>query len=250
MRDTCKRLVYWGQYGPTCWFNALLMVVFYSQLSRERIIQASKSWDTNVKIYKIFNHILKYKFVRSKKPEKDHAFFKRIKAENILKLLHNYNPKFVFNPTKYKKRGFSAEFYIKKFYKMLGISSLFFVRFGPDRVAYHAKNHLDYSAFDLSKKRINFKIKFKLPTYVQNRLKTIPDILFVEAGNTCTQNESWYQKSCPHYLFKNNELASLNDTITFNNTIYKLDSVLLNNWNIMRSNHTIAGITCNNERYV
>jgi len=255
MSDTCKRLVYWGQFGPTCWFNTLLMVVFYSQLSRERVMQASKNWNKKLKIYKIFNHILKYKFVKSKNPEKDHKFFEKIKAENILKMLHNYNPKFIFNPSKYKNRGFSSDFYIKRFYKMLGVSSLFLIRFDSETVGYNTKNNIDYKTFDLGTKKgkgIFFQTINKTATYVQNKLKLVPDVLFIECKIDAEGSEDVYRKTLPHYVFKNKELASMNDTIVFNNTVYKLDSVLLNNWNqpLIDKGHAIAGITCNNERYV
>ena len=35
----CSRVVYWGQEGPLCWFNAILMAVLYSQRSRQVLLQ-------------------------------------------------------------------------------------------------------------------------------------------------------------------------------------------------------------------
>ena len=246
MSDPCKKLVYWAQYGPTCWFNALLMAVFYSQFSRERVIQASKNWDNKIKIFKIFKHILKYKFVKSKNPEKDHKFFEKIKAENILKMLHNYDPMFVIDHSKNKKRGFSATLYIKSFYKMLGVNGLYFERVDNETLEYSKKNHIDYQSIHLTESNIKFASKPKTAEYVQNKLKLVPDILFVE----CQDN--YKNIISPHCIIKNKELASMNDTIVYNNNVYKLDSVLLNNWNntIVKKRHSIAGITCNDERYV
>ena len=130
MSDNCKRLVYWGQYGPTCWFNSLLMTIFYSQLSRELLLKASKSWDSRIKIYKIFRHILKYKYIKSNNPEKDIKFFEDIKPEKIIELLHNFNKKnFMFNIK--KSEGFVPIIYLKKFYKILGVNCMYFARITP-----------------------------------------------------------------------------------------------------------------------
>lgn len=248
--DVCKRLVYWGQFGPTCWFNALLMVIFYSQHSRERVIQASKTWDNKIKIFKIFKHILKYKFVKSSKPEKDIKFFERIKAEKILQLLHNYKAnKFVFNPKKHLKHGFAHELYIKKFYKMLNLNGMHFTRFDENTVAYSRRNHIELNSIKITGKGISYNPKVKSLAYVQRKLKTIPDFLFIEC-NTSKNFRGYYESSLQNQIFKDVQLASMNDIITFNNTQYVLDSVVLSNWNTNSDFHAIAGITCNNERYV
>ena len=250
--DVCKRLVYWGQFGPTCWFNALLMVIFYSQHSRERVIEASKSWDDKIKIFKIFKHILKYKFVKSKKPEKDIKFFERIKPEKILQILHDYKTnKFVFNPKKHLKHGFAHELYIKKFYKLLNLNGMHFTRFDDNTVAYGRRNHINLNSIQITAKGITYIPKVKSLEYIQRKLKTIPDVLFIEC-NTSKDMRVYYEGSFKNQIFKDIQLASMNDVIIFNNTQYVLDSVILSNWNnsTISRMHAIAGITCNNERYV
>ena len=180
--DVCKRLVYWGQFGPTCWFNALLMVMLYSQYSREREMDASKTWDENIKIYKIFKHILKYKFIKSKKPEKDIKFFERIKPEKILQMLHEYKSnKFVFNPKKHTRSGFSPDLYIKRFYKMLNVSCLQFTRFDNNTVAYSKKNHIRSETVSIKNNMTSYMTKIKSAEYVQRKLKTTTSV----ASATC-----------------------------------------------------------------
>jgi hypothetical protein len=49
---------------------------------------------------------------------------------------------------------------------------------------------------------------------------------------------------------KYNELRKFKDKIVFNGYIYKLDSMIITNYNAKSKNHGIAGITCNNVRYV
>ena len=250
--DVCKRLVYWGQFGPTCWFNALLMVMLYSQHSRERVMSASKSWDENIKIYKIFKHILKYKFIKSKKPEKDIKFFERIKPEKILQLLHEYKSnKFIFNPKKHNRSGFSPDLYIKRFYKLLNVNCMLITRFDNNTVAYGKKNHVKPETITIKNNTSSYYTKVKSADYVQRKLKTIPDIITVECDDS-RDLRSLYGGSYKNYIFKDVQLASMNDIIIFNNTQYVLDSVILSNWNdsIVSRSHAIAGITCNNERYV
>jgi hypothetical protein len=250
--DVCKRLVYWGQFGPTCWFNALLMVILYSQYSRDCVLNASKTWDDKMKIYKIFKHILKYKFVKSKKPEKDIKFFERIKPEKILQMLHEYKSnKFIFNPKKHYRSGFSPDIYIKKFYKMLNVNCLQFTRFDNNTVAYSKKNHMYPETVNIKNNLISYKTKIKSIDYVQRKLKTIPDVIVVEC-NDSKDVINFYGGSYKNYIFKDVQIASMNNTIIFNNAHYVLDSVILSNWNHseISKSHAIAGITCNNDRYV
>ena len=46
----------------------------------------------------------------------------------------------------------------------------------------------------------------------------------------------------------NQDLLTYNDTISYNNNTYKLDSIILSDFK--KYKHAIAGITCKNERFV
>ena len=39
------------------------------------MIKASRDWDMKIKVLELFKYILKYKYVRTKKPTKDVKFF-------------------------------------------------------------------------------------------------------------------------------------------------------------------------------
>ena len=41
----CLNLSVIPQFGGTCWFNAILMIALYSQLTRKIVIKSSKTWD-------------------------------------------------------------------------------------------------------------------------------------------------------------------------------------------------------------
>jgi hypothetical protein len=47
-----------------------------------------------------------------------------------------------------------------------------------------------------------------------------------------------------------NELTSMKDTIFYNNKEYRLDSIILINYNNSSNNHAICGITCKNKKYI
>jgi hypothetical protein len=241
----CKKLVFFPQFGATCWFNALLMATLYSQQSRELLLAASKSWDTRIKIYKIFKHILHHKYMRSNHAEKDFKFFRDIKPENILTMLFNYNSKkFMLSDF---SQGFLAEMYIKRFYKMLGASCMLMAAYN-DKIQYDLYNHVkSVEIMKNGKAQIQFDLKDM--KYVMNKLNETPDVLIVRCldqniGNAYRQYQFVEQNNAKN-------IRSMKDVITYNNQEYELDSVILTNWNIAEEGgHAIAGVTCNNERYV
>jgi hypothetical protein len=54
-----------------------------------------------------------------------------------------------------------------------------------------------------------------------------------------------------NYGTTKNELTSMREKITYNGSEYKLDSVILSNYNIRKDHgHAIAGITCKNKKYI
>lgn len=91
-KDFCtKNILFPGQYGPTCWFNALLLCILYSQRSRKKMLKISKTWNMNIKLYRLFYYILWHKYVKTQKSQKDVKFFENVDPEVILKLLYQYD---------------------------------------------------------------------------------------------------------------------------------------------------------------
>jgi len=243
--DICKKLVFFPQFGATCWFNALLMATLYSQQSRELLLSASKSWDTRIKIYKIFKHLLHHKYMRSKNPQKDFKFFVDIKPENILRMLYRYD-KNSFMLNKFD-RGFNAGIYIGKFYKMLNVNCIMLTRFN-DHILYDTLNHI---------KSVNFKkngivrtiTESKTSQYIATKLKEVPDVLVVR----CIENDVGSRLPDNRLMNTDNirNVMSMDNVIVYNNCTYELDSIILNNWNYeSKSSHAISGVTCNGNRYV
>lgn len=256
--DLCgKRLIFTGQDGGTCWFNAILISTLYSQKSRTKVMQTSRKWDTNIEIYNILNHILRHKYVKSKKPEKDMDFFnKHITPEYILKTLHKYDShKFMLSDF---SKGFLSYLYIRSFYELLGLSCLMLIvipdNFDMINIMYDIYN-VPPSVQISNDSMIHTTYHLQDGDIVDDELNSAPDILILRSTDKEYKN-SYYRK----ILFKNdfydiydedniNNLLSMNDTIIFNKETYDLDSVIVLNID-GNSFHIIAGVTCKGKRYV
>jgi len=58
-KDFCNDLKVIPQFEGTCWFNAFLMSVLYSQNARKIMIKVSKKWDIKNKFLNNLKYILK-----------------------------------------------------------------------------------------------------------------------------------------------------------------------------------------------
>ena len=269
LKPHCNRVIFWPQYRGTCWFNAVLISLFYSQYSRNLLYKISSKWDKRIEFYKMLRFVLKHKYLKSKNPEKDFKFFDVMKPENILRMIHELKPKYINPEIANGIRGYHSQIIISKLYKLLGVSNLMFELTKDDKLYYDRRNHVDIT-FD------DYEEKAKSAQYIQNKFKELknPEVILINV-NTKTPTRSYkyiriekFYKKNPHYAvpYENNTLTSLDDTVIYNSEEYVLDSVVLNNWNDYQKRgdkkfkklvndtlipgHAIAGITCDNQRYV
>lgn len=54
-QDKCKKVLRWSQYGPICWFMAILSVMFHSQRSRNLLLNLSENWPRKIPQMKEFD---------------------------------------------------------------------------------------------------------------------------------------------------------------------------------------------------
>ena len=69
----CEKVLTFKQYLGTCWFNALIMSLFYSQYSRKLLLEKSKTWDTSNEFLRRFKYILEHKYIRNS--DEDYIYF-------------------------------------------------------------------------------------------------------------------------------------------------------------------------------
>lgn len=242
-KNFCNKVITIPQFGSTCWFNAILMSVLYSQNSRKLLLKLSKSWDKSNKILNIFKELLYKKYIKN---SNDSIYFKKISPEHILSNLYKYNnKKFSLNIFKH---GYLSEMYIRKIYKLFGASVLMLDTFN---------NKLKYSEYNngkgmLKNNLVYFYEKFINYDSIQKKLNANPSVIILNHYGDNETTAKYWNTPPIYYHFHNEELLSFKEEITFNGYKYTLDSVILTNWNKndIKLGHAIAGIKCKNEKYV
>ena len=125
MKKNCNNVISLKQYGPTCWFNSILMALLYSDESRKLLLKKSKKWNKKIEVLNTIKYILQNKYLRTDKIFKDYEYFDKIRPEYILKELYKYNnKKFIINPD-INNDGYKSALYIRKIYKLLGVKVLY-----------------------------------------------------------------------------------------------------------------------------
>jgi len=275
----CVNLSVIPQFSGTCWFNAILTIALYSQNVRKIMINNSKNWNKSNSFLMILKAILlKY----YNQPDKVQEFFNKIKPELILlKMIKTFNDKALLNYFKQSLKqgnglGFDPEF-IVKFFKYIGIKTLDIVVAKRKGLIYSNYNYylntdnefsmiynkkygtISYYLKDIEPYLDKEKVKVKKQQIFDETSKIIediPDILIVKHEELLeiSKYKHFFQY---HYLEEFNsskynfEVTGLNtydDYIILNGHTYKLDAVILGDYNA--DIHSIAGITCNYNRYV
>jgi len=279
-KDLCtERLIFWSQNRlPSCWFNAILISAFYSQKIRKELLRSSKTWniadsyDINKKIlFKTFHHVLYHTYVKSDKPEEDRNFLNYMNPTKILSYLHKYNPvTFMHN----HRRGFNPSYYLRGFFELLNVSFVMINAYTASADKYNDQEYEEeekefvlYSPQNfvkLVKDRGNEVIIPDLQDkeIIEHKLQATPSVLAIKVSPEHFYHTIDWEDIDDEadYLVKGENkknILSLADEIIYNNTVYVLDAVILQNYNkVMKDdgskyrNHAIVGITCGGKRYV
>lgn len=256
--DRCETVLTIPQITGTCWFNALLMTLLYSDGMRKYLINNlinSELYQKNKQLYIIILDILKNK--HRKINNNDQAFFDKLKPEKILKLLHNTdNKSFYFDPDKYS--GHWGENYFVRLFEYFGLK---------DNVLFLARHYLDSKKFVYSKLntvpeveassnrdingivRKNFDLRFKY-----RRLTSRQKELILQNNNIdiLVITHHAYTPSDNDNLLIQTDSNDVQEVIEYNGNVFKIDSVMVHNFNYgaCKKSHQIAGVTCDNKRYM
>jgi hypothetical protein len=256
-KDFCtKRLIFPGQKSNTCWFVTMLMCVMYSEKSRKRVLQAFRTatFNKKFKLFELLEHLLKHKYVKSKNPKKDKKSLIDLTPEYLMKKLNLYDSyKFMMKDITIP---WFPHIYIKSFYELFGMSCMMYTVLDDKRVIYEIYNNPPIVNFKSNQFFDFMKPKVKSLKDIQLENNYLPDILCVlYINNLKILNE--YDKflgKYPYYQLNNdNDVANIlsnNDTITYHNIQYELDSMIVGNIDGLTTNHVVAGITCKEHRYI
>jgi len=240
-KDLCSLINTIPQYEGTCWFNAILMTSFYSQEMRKLMInKISKTWNKQNKIFKFFKTILKINY--NTKDKKIIELFYRNKPEQILINFFNIFEKSLKRFFFKSEYGFFNE-YISIFLKKINVNVLDIMYYKNDNkylLNYFKIYYGFYNDINIDKQQEIEEIK--------KIIKNIPDVLLVKIidDDNSNNNNNIYQSD--NYNIKFDDFK---EEIVFQGYTYKLDSIILSNYNdFLKERHSIAGITCNNNRYI
>ena len=256
MKSNCDNVISLKQYGPTCWFNSILMALLYSDESRKLLLKKSKKFNKKIEVLNTIKYILENKYLRTDKSYKDYEYFDKIRPEYILKQLYNYNKKkFSIDPD-VNKSGFRSALYIRKIYKLLGVKILFLdLDLKTRNIFYSMYNNVEIDNNFSEKNKIGIFYNFKSESTLFKYLKN-PDVIIINPINDFN-----ITKYPLHYKISNNptyskyknilNFANLTNNVTYKNNIFVQDSVLLGNYNTNnRGGHSIVGITCKGNKFV
>ena len=250
--NTCTNIDVIPQYiRDTCWFNAILMATLYSENSRNKLLEISKNWDRTDKILNIFRIILK----NNKNPEKSiiiKKLFKKIKPEQIIiKITSSYKNDFKESKSKTFKKTYNYTFewnteyiinFLKDILKVKVLDILYDAE--TDKCILNFNKIIDDT---ICKNTIcNNSTSHELPDYIVlyhssifKKYKKMYKFIIDNITNYETIEKTKYSG-----------IENYEEQISFNGHDYKLDSCLLSDKLIFNNWHVIAGITCNNNKYV
>ena len=261
-KSFCDTVITIPQTAGTCWFNSLLMMIFYSQNSRKLLLHYNNFKDKNDELSMIFKSMLYKSYIKNP----DIFEYLKIKSpQHILNLLNFYkktdNGKILENDY-----GYNVHFYIHTFLNYLKLeylildcfnlsSNIFYTSisemmlfkykiFKNKSITYiNYANFLNSNTYSFYYNKFNDKIKNEIPKYL------IINLIDKSISNFISTNPTIFNP----FIFQNNikNLNKLPDEINYKGYTYILDSCSLENYNkSVKSKHAICGITCKNKRYV
>jgi len=274
----CKDTVIVPQILGTCWYNALMMCIFYSEAMRDVVIAYRRQWGSGMpdnrytrELISIYDQILRL----YKRPGGDDGgFYDTTTPEKILYLLNASNPTvFEYAGVRINSKGeyvirdgwggYKTHLYARKMLLFLGIPSVTLdavkMKTGGLRLSLgNVHSRTSVSAGRDSKRVYSYRVKPK--EEVQRLVQSAPPVIIVDIGYP----NDWKKKSKvkkPGYYYFGGRYRNLPQSIKFGRHRYILDTVALSNTNSGKQvmtekgvktvgGHAIAGVTCNGQRFI
>ena len=247
--------------GGTCWFNALITALFYSDgMSSylKKVIPEVRKKTKSVKkreILDVLEELLNAREITDAR-EFD-KFYKALEPLNILRLLHKKDKVFYFNPN--KREGHKAETYLVMLFQFLGIKDkIVFIAWRKGKYYFSEVNDYSYKGIYDSKngKHLFEKIgeKKKRPSkylrapgnydFAPWMALDYNDYDMVVVSEISPITSRYYTRDFP--------MTMENDKLNIFGIPFTVDSLLLMNFNkdVCNKGHEIAGVTCKGKRYL
>jgi hypothetical protein len=227
------------------------MALFYSQGMRKVLMSKTKQWDMSPKLRKVFTDILKRRYKSAVMKQHAYLFFKVMSPEEILRILHEESPEtFNFNP--YKRIGYINVTYVPRLLTMFCVKTLHL-----DAVVKGKTLQLYLSVVYAG---LNLKtVTHKKPTKKRLRYVRVYEDkkVDVDVSDTDVVVIKFFDpvvRVTKENLFAELPLADFesSDSLILAGREYVHDNMLLSNFNMnmCAKGHDIAGVTCENERFL
>ena len=224
----CEQIPVIPQNLGTCWFNAIIMAMIYSdglsQLIYEKAVE--DNWDEDEKgafktlMLLFMNYVRAIKKGKIEYIENLRIFLKKYKIEIILlDFLNHYHPEFIKKYYNIIISNGNDMTYLSYILEITGINSILNI---------YRRNKLFYE-------NVKYDI-IKGLYYANGNHSHPPDILLFELNYSYIKNRT---------LIFNDAIGE--EIIEFNGFQYKLDCILLGDKD---KQHAIIGLTCNGSKYV
>lgn len=269
MKNKCDKVITIPQLTGTCWFNAILMATLYSQnmrsLLRNQIKKMTKEEREDIFMKTFIDVIESQYFEEENIPDDDIAEKLGLYPEDILSFL-NEEDKDVFNfdiDKRGKKTGYYPQFYFNRFLTFFKIpyTRIIMVDYFEKTNNYYISNsyYEEYTALyyeNNDKNDGNYifpeieHIEHLYRKLYNNYKSGNFDIIII---NTPERNDYEEYKTTNKVLLKYKiEPFEIKERIKVSEKTMILDSFIIVNFNTYscQKAHAIAGITCNNSRFL
>jgi len=238
----CSNLEVIPQISHTCWFNAILMILLYSQETRKITYDLSLEWSKEEikedKMKSFFKYMLKYNY---KNPEKIRKLFEGKMKPELLLMSLLIKEKQKINIDKFKE----------KLKKNIYDFSYFIYAIDIILSSYNYKYlSLYYIDNTIHKNIYNDKLRIDETSEIPEIILLYHEKLYDKTIDKNEIEELTYEDFDTKYYGKTTGIEEYKKIISINDIEYELDSCLINNYNYNDNKHIIAGITCGNESFV
>jgi hypothetical protein len=236
--------------------------MFYSQRSRKVMMESSKTWDIRSKagvertVFSLFRKLLYgHYLIVGDEPANSNEYktFNENTFVEILKRLREMNNKdYPYNPD--DNEPYYMDSYIYKLYNLFGVDCKMFDYIPERQELYYSSinkefdRNISISSIDNEKPYIEGLPPYILSTDVDvyKDDKHAPTILIITIEGLLTP----FKKNKIYDDDVKRQFTSMKEEITYNGTVYILDSVYLGNANETDFNHAIVGMTCKKKKFV
>ena len=241
----CSQVMRFPQLSGTCWFNALLMALFYSQGMRRVLVDKFDKWDQITDAFSgiraTFRTIMERHYTGKSFDITTNAYIllSMITPEVILQNLHSANSStFEFDPL--RKEGYYPWWYIRKLIGLLQVSNVTVLE--ASATAEPLKYDLRTLVFAQHEKDQLRKQGFN------KNVSPDTELLIITFGERYGVNNNDDKVAYGVSL-----IGAEHGIVTVNNVDFIIDSFVISNDTKTRyqgRGHVMAGVTCNKKRFM